>query len=137
MPDTHQQLVAKLTEELGSAAAQQLVSCLVEAYANRNHVDGVLLLLDELQKVSPKVARAAIESLPDLQQRGRLSDVLIWLDLGATLAESSGAIGLKFFKESPLILSLIDQPPVRSSVLKPLWTDVRFAAMVKKMGLPP
>ena len=118
MPDTHQQLVAKLTEELGSAAAQQLVSCLVEAYANRNHVDGVLLLLDELQKVSPKVARAAIESLPDLQQRGRLSDVLIWLDLGATLAESSGAIGLKFFKESPLILSRIEQPPVRSSVLK-------------------
>jgi len=78
MPDTHQQLVAKLTEELGSAAAQHLVSCLVEAHANRNHVEGVLLLLDELQHVSPKVARAAIESLPDMQQRGRLSDVLLW-----------------------------------------------------------
>ncbi|NWF71805.1 MAG: VWA domain-containing protein [Nitrospirae bacterium] len=118
MPDTHRELVAKLAEELGPAAAQQLVSGLAEAHANPNQVEGVLLLLDELQKVSPKVARAAIESLPDLQKRGRLSDVLIWLDLGTTLAESSGAIGLKFFKESPLVLSLIEQTSVRSLVLK-------------------
>jgi len=118
MSDTHNQLVARLAEEVGTASAQHLVSCLVETHANSNQVEGVLLLLDELRKVSPKVARAAIESLPDLQQRGRLSDVLIWLDLGATLAESSGAIGLKFFKESPLVLSLIEQPSVRLLVLK-------------------
>jgi nitric oxide reductase NorD protein len=118
MSDTHNQLVARLAEEVGTASAQHLVSCLVESHANSNQVEGVLLLLDELRKVSPKVARAAIESLPDLQQRGRLSDVLIWLDLGATLAESSGAIGLKFFKESPLVLSLIEQPSVRLLVLK-------------------
>jgi nitric oxide reductase NorD protein len=118
MSDTHNQLVARLAEEVGTASAQHLVSCLVESPTNPNQVEGVLLLLDELSKVSPKVARAAIESLPDLQQRGRLSDVLIWLDLGATLAESSGAIGLKFFKESPLVLSLIEQPSVRLLVLK-------------------
>lgn len=118
MSDIHNQLVARLAEEVGTASAQHLVSCLVESPANPNQVEGVLLLLDELQKVSPKVARAAIESLPDLQRRGRLSDVLIWLDLGATLAESSGAIGLKFFKESPLVLSLIEQPSIRSLVLK-------------------
>jgi len=118
MSDTHNQLVARLAEEVGTASAQHLVSCLVESPANPNQVDGVVLLLGELQKVSPKVARAAIESLPDLQQRGRLSDVLIWLDLGATLAESSGAIGLKFFKESPLVLGLIEQPSVRLLVLK-------------------
>ncbi len=118
MSDTHNQLVARLAEEVGTASAQHLVSCLVESPANPNQVEGVLLLLDELQKVSPKVARAAIESLPDLQRRGRLSDVLIWLDLGATLAESSGAIGLKFFKESPLVLGLIEQPSVRLLVLK-------------------
>lgn len=118
MSDTHNQLVARLAEEVGTASAQHLVSCLVETHANSNQVEGVLLLLDELRKVSPKVACAAIESLPDLQQRGRLSDVLIWLDLGATLAESSGAIGLKFFKESPLVLSLIEQPSVRLLVLK-------------------
>jgi hypothetical protein len=53
-----------------------------------------------------------------LEQRGRFSDVLVWLDLGTTLAESSGAIGLKFFKESPLVLGLIEQPSVRSLVLQ-------------------
>jgi len=77
-----------------------------------------LLLLDELTEISPKVSRAAIESFPDLQQRGRLSDAVAWLDLGIALAESSGAIGLKYFKESPLVLGLIELPSARSLVLK-------------------
>ena len=118
MPDTHKQLIAKLAEELGPATAQHLVSRLVEATAKPNQVEGVLLLLDELIEVSPKVARAAIESFPDLQQRDRLSDAVAWLDLGIALAESSGAIGMKFFKESPLVLGLIESPSVRSLVLK-------------------
>ena len=118
MPDTHKQLIAKLAEELGPATAQHLVTRLVEAAAKPNQVEGVLLLLDELIEVSPKVARAAIESFPDLQQRDRLSDAVAWLDLGVALAESSGAIGMKFFKESPLVLGLIESPSVRSLVLK-------------------
>ena len=118
MSDTHMQLIAKLAEELGPATAQHLVSRLVEATAKPNQVEGVLLLLDELHEVSPKIARAAIESFPDLLQRGRLGDAVAWLDLGIVLAESSGALGLKFFKESSLVLGLIDQPSVRSLVLK-------------------
>ena len=118
MSDTHKRLIAKLAEELGPATAQHLVSRLVEAAAIPNQVEGVLLLLDELLEVSPKVARAAIESFPDLLQRGLLSDAVAWLDLGIALAESSGAIGLKFFKESPLVLGLIEQPSVRSLVLE-------------------
>jgi nitric oxide reductase NorD protein len=118
MPDTHKQLIAKLAEELGPATAQHLVSRLVEAAAKPNQMEGVLLLFDELIEVSPKVARAAIESFPDLQQRDRLSDAVAWLDLGVALAESSGAIGMKFFKESPLVLGLIESPSVRSLVLK-------------------
>src|SRR5438132_5065128 len=117
-PDTHKQLIAKLAEELGPATAQHLVSRLVEAAAKPNQVEGVLLLLDELIEVSPKVARAAIESFLDLQQRDRLSDAVAWLDLGIALAESSGAIGMKFFKESPLVLGLIESPSIRSLVLK-------------------
>ena len=117
-PDTHKQLIAKLAEELGPATAQHLVSRLVEAAAKPNQVEGVLLLLDELIEVSPKVARAAIESFLDLQQRDRLSDAVAWLDLGIALAESSGAIGIKFFKESPLVLGLIESPSIRSLVLK-------------------
>ncbi len=118
MSDTHKLLIAKLAEELGPATAQHLVSLLVEAVAIPNQVEGVLLLLDELHGVSPKVSCAAIESFPNLQQRGRLSDAVAWLDLGITLAESSGAIGLKYFKESPLVLGLIEPPSLRSLVLK-------------------
>jgi nitric oxide reductase NorD protein len=118
MSDTHQQLIAKLAEELGQATAQHLVSRLVEDIAAPSQVEGVVLLLDELTEVSPKVARAAIESFPDLQQRGRLSDAVAWLDLGIVLAESSGAIGLKYFKESPLVLGLIEELSIRSLVLK-------------------
>ena len=118
MSDSHKQLIAKLAEELGPVTAQHLVSCLADSTAKPNQAEGVLLLLDELTEVSPKVARAAIESFPDLQQRGRLSDAVSWLDLGIALAESSGAIGLKFFKESPLVLGLIEESSVRSLVLK-------------------
>ncbi len=116
--DTHKQLIAKLAEELGPATAQHLVSRLVEATAKPNQAEAVLLMLDELHEISLKVARAAIESFPDLQRRDRLSDAVAWLDLGIALAGSSGAIGLKFFKESPLVLGLIEQPSVRSLVLK-------------------
>ena len=70
--DTHKQLIAKLAEELGPATAQHLVSRLVETNTKPNQVEGVLLLLDELYEASPKVARAAIESFPDLQQRGQI-----------------------------------------------------------------
>ncbi|NOT97327.1 MAG: VWA domain-containing protein [Nitrospira sp.] len=118
MSDTHQQLIAKLAEELGPATAQHLVACLVEASVKPNQAEGVLLLLDELDELSPKVARAAIESFPDLQRRDRLSDAVAWLDLGIALAGSSGAIGLKYFKESPLVLGLIETPSGRSLVLK-------------------
>ncbi|HEY6260958.1 MAG TPA: hypothetical protein VIW47_05150, partial [Nitrospiraceae bacterium] len=118
MSDTYNRLIAKLTEELGPATAEHLVSRLFEANAKPNQMEGVLLLLDELQEVSPKVACAAIESFPDLQQRDRLCDAVGWLDLGTALAESSGAIGLKFFKESPLVLGLIEPALVRSVVLK-------------------
>jgi nitric oxide reductase activation protein len=118
MSDTHKQLIAKLAEELGPATAQHLVSCLADSTAKPNQVEGVLLLLDELSEASAKVARVAIESFPDLERRDRLSDAVAWLDLGIALAGSSGAIGLKFFKESPLILGLIEQPSVRSLVLK-------------------
>ena len=116
--DTHKPLIAKMAEELGPATAQHLVSCLAGSTTKPNQVEGVLVLLDELYEVSEKVARAAIESFPDLQRRDRLSDAVAWLDLGIVLAESSGAIGMKFFKESPLVLGLIEQPTVRSLVLK-------------------
>jgi nitric oxide reductase NorD protein len=117
MSDVSKQLIAKLAEELDLATAQHVVSRLAEATGKSNQVDGVLLLLDELMEISPKVARVAIESFPNMQQRGLLSDAVAWLDLGIVLAESSGAIGLKYFKESPLVLGMIEPLSVRSVVL--------------------
>ena len=117
MSDMHQRLIAKLAEELGPDRAQHLASRLAEATGKPNQVEGVSLLLDELTEVSPRVVRAAIESFPDLHQRGLLCEAVAWLDLGIALAESSGAIGLKYFKESPLILGLIEESSVRSLVL--------------------
>jgi hypothetical protein len=116
LSDTYTRLIVKLTEELGPATAQHLVSRLSRPMRSRIRWKAVLLLLDELQEMSPKVARAAIESFSDLQQRDRLSDAVAWLDLGTALAESSGAVGLKYFKESPLVLGLIEQASVRSFV---------------------
>ena len=116
-PDTHKHLIAKLAEELGLVMGQQLVSSLADSTTKPNQVDGISLLLDELMEVSPKVVRAAIEAFPDLQQRGLLSDAVAWLDLGIVLAESSGAIGLKYFKESPLVLGMIEPLSLRSVVL--------------------
>ena len=118
MSDTYQQLIDTLGEELGVATAQHLVAGLAKAAEKPSQVEGVLLLLDELQEMSQKVAHAAIESIPNLQQRGRLSDAVAWLDLGIALAEASGAIGMKYFKESPLVLGLIEDSSVRSLVLK-------------------
>ncbi len=117
-PDHHRRLIARLAEELPPATAQHLASCVVEAVATPDHEEGVLVLLDELTEISPKVARAAIESFPDLGQRGRLSDAVAWLDVGIALAQSSGAIGLKFFKGSSAILGQIQESSVRSVVLK-------------------
>ena len=43
-------------------------------------------------------------------------DVLSWLDLGVALAADSGALALRFFKESPLLLGLLE-PAQRQVVL--------------------
>lgn len=73
-------------------------------------------LLDELRDVSGKAASSAIETLPELARRAGLTDVVAWLDLGVALAGLSGAAALKYFKESPLVLGLLE-PAQRGSVL--------------------
>jgi len=107
-------LTSRLTDELGQATASQLVSSLSQ---DRETVAAVLTLLDELQEISPKAASAAIEALPALDRRAGLSPVVAWLDLGVALAESSGATALKYFKNSPLILGVIESAEGRSTAL--------------------
>src|SRR5262249_19661650 len=99
-------LLNRLADELGSATAARLVERLVQSGTS---LSATLVLLHELQEVSPKAARAAIEALPELDRRAGFSHVSPWLDLGVALAESSGATALKYFKDSPLILGVIER----------------------------
>jgi len=109
-----EQLLQRFANELGRGPAAELVTKLVQAGCQ---APAIVSLLDELEEVSSKAARAAIEALPDLDRRGGLAQVVSWLDLGVALAESSGAMALKYFKDSPLILGLIEQADARAAVL--------------------
>lgn len=108
----HEQLTARLTQGLGQAAADQLVG----EMERTGRAAAVLALLDELREVSAKAEAGAVETLPELQRRGGLSDVAAWLDLGVALAESSGAAALKYWKDSPLVLGLLE-PAMRGASL--------------------
>ena len=114
---TQTRLRERLAVELGSAVSEALAVRLAEAADRTDTVAAVLTLLDELEGVSAKAARAAIEALPELDRRRGFSHLIAWLDLGVALAESSGATALKYFKDSPLILGLIEQPDARTAVL--------------------
>lgn len=111
-------LLERLTAELGDLDAERLVTQVGRATGRPDADARFLTLLDELQELSPKAARAAIEALPELDRRGGFSHLLLWLDLGVALAESSGASALKYFKNSPLVLGLIEQDDARTEVLK-------------------
>src|SRR5262245_9402186 len=99
-------LIHRLAGELGFATAATLVERLVQSGTS---LSVTLELLHELEEVSPKAARAAIEALAELDRRAGFSHVSLWLDLGVALAESSGATALKYFKDSPLILGVIER----------------------------
>jgi nitric oxide reductase NorD protein len=102
----NEQLLSRVSPVLGQAIAEALV-----AAVDPHRSAAVLALLAELQECSGKVATAAVHALPELQRRAGLEQIEAWLDLGVVLADTSGAAALKYYTESPLILSLI--PPVR------------------------
>ena len=111
-----QQLLDLLADQLGPDSAAAVVTGIAESARRADMVDGVLVLLEELTDEAPKAARAASDALVDLHRRGLLAEVLSWLDLGVALAADSGALALRFFKESPLLLGLLE-PSQRSVVL--------------------
>ena len=112
--DIQEQLTNRLADELGPAVAAGLVGQLETLAVQPGQV---LELLEELEGVSAKVARAAISALPELDRRTGCSQVLSWLDLGVVLAEASGATALKYFRDSPLILGVIADSNHQRSVL--------------------
>ena len=112
--DVREQLTRRLANELGLSLAEAFVGRL-ESFAV--HPAQVLALLDELEGISEKIARAAIEALPELDRRIGCLSLISWLDVGIALAESSGAIALKYFKDSPLILGVIADSDRQRAVL--------------------
>ena len=97
-------LEALLIDQLDLTTARLLVSQLVETQSH----GPVLELLDELGEFSSKIQGEAVSALGEIERRGCLASVISWLDLGITLAQATGALGLRYFKESPTILGLID-----------------------------
>jgi len=111
---SRQILLQRLISELSPAVAQTLVTDLLQATGKPDAEAQVLTLLDELQELSPKAADSAVTALPELARRAGLSHIILWLDLGGALAQSSGASALKYFKDSPFVLGLIEPADVRA-----------------------
>jgi hypothetical protein len=102
-----------LTDRLDLATAKNLVSQLVELQCQRPVLD----LLEELGEISIKIQGEAISALGEIGRRGCLASVVPWLDLGITFAQATGALGLRYFKESPIILGLLEQAYQRAELL--------------------
>lgn len=119
MTDTssRQILLQRLAPQLSLAVAETLVADLPQVTGRPDAEARMLTLLDELQELSEKAADSAVSTLPELDRRAGLSHILIWLDLGVVLAQSSGASALKYFKDSPLVLELIEPVEARPDVL--------------------
>jgi len=113
----HEQLIARLAHHADPETAVALVGDLVRLGGRPDALPAVLALLDELEEVSGKVSVCAQEMFPELKRRQVLNAAVPWLDLGIALAESSGAVAMKYFKESPLILGLMEARSVRHTVL--------------------
>jgi hypothetical protein len=107
-----EQVAARLAPELGQDVARRLAGEL----ERQGRAAAALALLDELREVSAKVEASAVAALPEFERRSGLTDIVGWLDLGIALAESSGAAALKYFKDSPQVLGLLD-PATRGAVL--------------------
>lgn len=118
-------LLSRLLGPLDLATADGLIEALLREASSTEHgmaagrapIFAVIHLLDELHDLSSKVTRLAIEALSELHRRAGLSAVVPWLDVGVALAGSSGAAAMKYFKESPLLVSLVEPVSAREPLL--------------------
>ncbi|MEX5215033.1 MAG: VWA domain-containing protein [Nitrospiraceae bacterium] len=107
----------RLTQYLAVCLDGALIATLEAEIERLGLASAATALLQELEDASPKVARAATEALPELHRRVGLDDLGLWLDLAVGMAESSGASGLKYVKESPLLLGLVPSREERVRIL--------------------
>ena len=83
----------------------------------RSSLPHILELLFELKEVSSKIQGEAIWALGEINRRECLASAIPWLDLGITFAQASGALGLRYFKESPMILGFLGNESERDELL--------------------
>ncbi|RMH38328.1 MAG: VWA domain-containing protein [Nitrospirae bacterium] len=112
-----QPIRARLHHRLRDQLNETMASEVLTALAERQCLEVVAELLDELEETSSKIAREAVRALPEFHRRCGMEPVVPWLDFGIALTQRSGALGLRYFKESPLILGLLDAPGSRQQVL--------------------
>ncbi len=110
-------LINRLAASLGAEAARAFVARVEETADRPDAAAHIAALLDELETVSAKAARAAVDALPELDRCGGLSVIIPWLDMGIVLAQSSGAAALRYFKESPMILGSLERTETRGEAL--------------------
>ncbi len=108
-----QRLEKLLVDQIDPRTAQNLVSQIAEGQVQST----ILELLEELGEISSKIQGEAISALGEVSRRGCLNSVVPWLDLGITLSQATGALGLRFFKESPMILGFLGEAAERDQLL--------------------
>jgi hypothetical protein len=116
-PSPQGQVVERLSQTVGPVDAAALVYAMADASDRPDTWAALLTLFDELDEASAKAARSACEALLDLHRRGGLAVVIPWLDVGVVIAGASGAAAMRYFRESPLLLGLLDSPALRQQVL--------------------
>ncbi|MDE0405430.1 MAG: VWA domain-containing protein [Nitrospira sp.] len=127
-PTYPEALRAQLADRLSPENAHKVAMALFEA----GGADHVSELLNELQERSAKLAGQAMDALPELVERCDPEPVVSWLDVAVTFAGLSGAITLKYLKESPRLLGVLDSLALRQAVLETTLeladSDSEFAA---------
>jgi nitric oxide reductase NorD protein len=106
-------LTAYFVENMGLALAQEVVASLIQAGVAEQAQE----LLSELQGSSAKLSGGAIEALPEVLRRCDPQTVIPWLDLTIGLSSLSGAVTLKYLRESPHILGILENSAQRQQVL--------------------
>ena len=123
-----QALQAQLADRLAPDSALKVTTALHEA-GGAGHVSE---LLNELRERSAKLAGQAMDALPEMVERCGPEPVAAWLDVAVTFAGLSGAITLKYLKESPRLLGVLDSVALRQAVLETTLeladNDSEFAA---------
>ena len=71
------------------------------------------------EEISSKIQGEAVTAFREIEGRRGMSEPasFLGLDLGITLAQATGALGLRYFKESPMILGFLGEADQRDALL--------------------